>query len=158
MNINNMKDCYVLIKGDSFRKCGKQVSAYDATLALLEANIWPLYKRTANRKSLKYNDKVLFYVSGTRPGSKRFLARAKVLQAEDWTRHDDTINPLFSENIPYTALKFKEIEIFSEPPEIRQLLSKLSFITSKKHWGVAFMSGTRKIPERDFKTIVGERI
>ena len=41
----------------------------------------------------------------------------------------------------------------SQPAPIKPLIPQLSFIRSKAHWGAAFRSGTRRVPEADFARI-----
>lgn len=148
-----MPNYYIFIKGDSFLKCGKSVSAYEATVTLLDINIWPLHKGTANRKNIKKGDLVIFYVSGQKYGAKEFLAKAKVDEAVDWNKMHYDITPLYTDNIPYTAVTFSNIEIFDNPPKIRTMLDNLSFIPNSKYWGVTLMSGTKKISECDFQLV-----
>ena len=44
----------------------------------------------------------------------------------------------------------------SQPAPIKPLITQLSFIRSKAHWGAAFRYGTLRIPEADF-TLIARR-
>ena len=43
--------------------------------------------------------------------------------------------------------------LLSQNTPIKPLIAQLSFIRSKAHWGAAFRSGTRRVPEADFARI-----
>ncbi|ELB1139681.1 TPA: EVE domain-containing protein [Vibrio parahaemolyticus] len=79
----------------------------------MQSGFWPLYERTAHRRNIQVEDKILFYVSGKKKGAQVILGSAIVSGKEDWKRKHTEQCPIFSDNIPYTAIRFEHVSFFS---------------------------------------------
>ncbi|EMX0223368.1 EVE domain-containing protein [Vibrio fluvialis] len=149
-----MSNYYVFIKGDSYHKDGRLISAKEAAEQLMSSKIWPLYQRTAHRRSVQVGDHILFYVSGKRKGAQVVLGSAIVSGKEEWKKFHTNHCPIHSENIPYTAILFEDVVYFPEPIQVRDKVENLTFIKQRpQKWGLSFMGGVTKIDKTSFEIL-----
>ncbi|HHX8263179.1 TPA: EVE domain-containing protein [Vibrio diabolicus] len=154
MNKVKMSNYYILTKGDSCLPDGRLVSARVATEKLIESGFWPLYERTAHRRNIQVGDKILFYVSGKRKGAQVILGSAVVSGKKDWSKKHTEQCPIFSDNIPFTAIEFENVIFFSSPVSVRDKVKALSFIKQRpEKWGLSFMGGVTKIDNKSFEIL-----
>jgi len=122
----------------------------------MEDQFWGLGERTPNRQNLSEGDKVVFYIAAPR----KFFRGTAILASCSFTlnasqRQQYGHGTEFYEN-DYGVL-LKEVEVWSQPKAIEDLLPSLKFIENKEFWGGYLQGGVRQITEDDFRTIVGER-
>jgi len=103
---------------------------------------WPIFKRTPNRKSLREDDRIVFYKAGK--DGQIFLGEAK----------------LASEAIKIDLLlyrvKLKDIKIWKKNPNIRNLVNQLHIIRDPDLWSNYIQGGTRELTDHDFELILSK--
>ncbi len=126
---------------------GRELSASEAANLLLDVGVWPLWEHTRNRKAIVAGSRLAVYLSG----SSQVVATACVAAIESWTPAKRRSYPLMLDGTPETVLILKDVRKLHRPVEVRERLSRLSFVTpGVKKWGVAFMGGTRRLTSDDF--------
>ncbi|EMN7148708.1 EVE domain-containing protein [Vibrio vulnificus] len=152
-----MSNYYILIKGDSYLQDGSFINARTATEKLMDSGFWPLYERTPHRRNIKVGDKILFYVSGKRKGAQVILGSATISKIEDWTRKHTAQCPIFSDNIPFTAVGYDDVSVFTTPIPVREKVGQLSFIKQRpEKWGLSFMGGVTKVDKQNYEILSGK--
>lgn len=122
----------------------------------MKDRFWGIGENTPNRKNLDKGDKVVFYIGLPRKvfGSSATLAsscfKLNESQKKDLS-HDKKF--YFTD---YGVL-LDEIDIWSIPKSVEELVPRLKFIENKEFWFSYFQGGVRQITEEDFRTIIGER-
>ena len=104
---------------------------------------WPIYLGTNFQKSLKIADRIVFYQAGK--GGQKFLGTATV-------RSDVKPNPGKTDYY----IDIDNINVWKKQLSIRDIMSKLSFILNKNHWGVYFQGGVVKMDEESYSVILME--
>lgn len=140
---------YLLIKGSGCTAKGASLSARDAALALLKAQLWPLWEHTRNRQAIQQGDSIAVYISGD--NNQQVIAQAKVTALSLWTASIARSYPLMLDGTPFSVLHLGDIKVFEAPVRVVERLSRLSFVNPEsKKWGVAFMGGVRALSDQDF--------
>lgn len=109
----------------------------------IKAEKWPLYPATKFRKYLKIGDKIIFYQAGKY--GQQFLGTAEV---------KSKVKPI-PNKIDY-YIDIDRIDIWKKQPSIRNIISKLSFIKNKGHWGLYLQGGILKMNRVDHAIILKE--
>ena len=104
---------------------------------------WPIHLGTNFQKSLKIEDKIVFYQAGK--DGQKFLGTATVRSEVKPNR----------DKIDY-YIDIDNINVWKKQPSIRDIISKLSFILNKNHWGVYFQGGVVKMDEESYSVILME--
>jgi predicted RNA-binding protein len=105
---------------------------------------WLIGRRTIHRKQLSKGDKVIFYQAGE--GAKKFVGSAELLS---YVQSDET--SIFD----YVTLR--DVKLWKKYVSIKELLSNLSFVGNKKHWGLYLQGGIISISEEDYNLILKAR-
>lgn len=147
-----MNNYFVLVKLACFAKDGKNVSAYDGAIRLLDSGLWPMYSKTKNIRKVSSGDNIAIYVAG--PKYQCIVATAKVASVDIWRKEFLANYPLLMDGIPYLALRLQDVAVLPEPVYLVDKLSLLSFIPeNQKKWGVCFMGGCRMVSPDDFRLL-----
>ena len=102
--------------------------------------MWPIGKKTPNRKKLSKGDRVLFYQGGEHGG--KIIGSAEL--ASDLTQDEGHV---------YDFVMIRSIEFWKKPVEIRTIMKEMSFVKNVKHWGLYFRGGVVRISSGDYKLI-----
>jgi hypothetical protein len=145
---------FLLIKRDGLARSGARLDASQSALALLNARVWPLWRRTPNRARVKAGDMVAVYLAGA--GESRVIARARVERVGPWNRELANAYPLMLDGEPSAVLHLVDIDVFKQSEDVRALLPRLSFVRpGLRKWGVHFTGGMRSLPAADFALMTG---
>ena len=138
---------FLLITTSYFDEDGRNKSAKEIFQERISKNRWAIYSNTRNKKRLKVNDNIIFYVSDRKTGGE-IVASAQAseiirpLRNERFDTEQDTVEVFLS----FKAINFFETRIF-----FKDLLPKMSFCpTNKSKWGVVLMGGVRQLNDRDY--------
>ena len=138
---------FLLITTSYFDEDGRNKSAKVIFQERISKNRWAIYSNTRNKKRLKVNDNIIFYVSDQKTGGE-IVASAQIseiirpLRNERFDTEQDTVE---------FFLSFKAINFFETPIFFKDLLPKMSFCpTNKSKWGVVLMGGVRQLNDRDY--------
>ncbi len=104
---------------------------------------WSIGRKTPNRGRLLEGDKILLYQGGEENGG-RVVASAELASSLQQSEDSDDF------------VKLKNLEVWTKPVDMRTLINKLSFIKTKRHWGLYLQGGIREIPEVDYNRITGK--
>ncbi|HET9135569.1 MAG TPA: hypothetical protein VFO76_02940 [Candidatus Kapabacteria bacterium] len=118
---------------------------------------WGLGESTPNRKLLRENDFVIFYV-GT--PDKIFAGSAK-LDSDSFELTSDQTRDLSHGEEFFTTqygVKLKDIQRWIPAKPITNYIPSLNFIENKQNWGVYFQGGVRQISQDDYELIVGQNL
>lgn len=122
----------------------------------MKDQFWGLGERTPNRQNVSEGDKVVFYIAAPRKFFRGIATLASSsFMLDDSQRQQYGHGTEFYEN-DYGVL-LEDIEVWSQPKAIEDLLPSLKFIENKEFWGGYLQGGVRQITEDDFRTILGER-
>jgi hypothetical protein len=144
---DNFDKYFIFVSSDS------EISGYEAYLNRIKQNKWPLYIKTKNLNLICVSSKVLFYIAGSHPKSKCFIASAIIDKINYINQSEVDPDNNLKEIIAYVS--FANIENFKKPIFIKDYMDRLSFIAEdmKKYYGLYFQSGTCKIDEFSYKLI-----
>ena len=122
----------------------------------MEDRFWGLGEKTPNRKSLSNGDKVIYYVGWPR---KVFAGTATLTSA--CFKLDNNQKKQYGHGKQFYTSDYgvllDEIDIWSSPKSVEELIPKLGFIENKEFWGSYFQGGVRQVREEDYEVIMGER-
>ena len=114
---------------------------------------WGLGERTAHRKSLRKNDKVVFYV-----GYPETIFAGCALLSSSAFRTNEEQKFRFCHGIGFYQADYgvflDEIEIWQKPVLAGKIAEELDFIKKPEFWGTYFQGGIRIITQHDFETII----
>lgn len=152
----NQPNYFVLIAADADRNRRYLPSAFELAKYRIARGEWGLKSRTRFRGQMKCGDRVLFYLSGNREWSQHFIGSAilttgSVLSSGTIVDAPDIYSSVCSEY----KISFREIEMFDNPICVRDILTKLDFVSpNRTHmWRIYFQGGAIKIYSNDFKFI-----
>jgi hypothetical protein len=144
---------YLLMKNEGVAADGTVIGADEAMNRLLDAKIWPLTVKPGDSWTVvKAGDQVAVYQPGT--GRNRVVAQADVVAVHPWTPILAARYPLAIECPPTVALQLGNIRRFTKPVNVRDLLHRLSFVSthaaSSNAWSASFAGGMRRLKSADF--------
>ena len=117
---------------------------------------WGLGEKTPNRKNLRGDDKVVFYI-----GEPRKVFGGTATLASPSFELNESLREQYAHGKEFYTSDYgvllKDIDIWQKPKNVDGLIHHLKFIEKKEFWGGYFQGGVRQIPEEDFKTIIGEK-
>jgi predicted RNA-binding protein len=132
---------------------GQILEAEDILKQRLSDKFWGLGERTANRRSLKQGDRVVFYV-----GVPLMVFAATATLAADSFALSDEQKDAYSHGIPLYRSDYgvllENIELWESPRLVKDLIPVLKFIENKENWGAYFQGGVRQLSEDNFRAIV----
>jgi len=117
---------------------------------------WGIAEKTPNRKNLLKGDKIVFYVSNP----EKYFAGTAILSSSCIELSDSQRKKYAHGRELYTqdhGVLLEEIEIWSKPILVQDVLQKLKFIENKEYWGAYFQGGVRQLTEEDYRTIIDAR-
>lgn len=109
----------------------------------IEHEKWPIFSGTKFRKFLEVGDSIIFYQAGKH--GQKFLGTAKM---------KSEVKPI-PDRMDY-YIELDKIDLWKKQPSIRGIVSKLSFIKNKMHWGLYLQGGVLKMDKKDHNTILKE--
>jgi len=118
---------------------------------------WGIGEKTPNRKNLKKGNKVVFYMASP----QKVFAGTATLNSSCFMLNDSQKNEYSHGKefySPIYGVLLKDIEIWSTPKPVLELLPYLQFIDNKRHWGSYFQGGVRQLEKVDFEVIINESI
>lgn len=122
----------------------------------MKDKFWGINEKTPNRKNLKKGDNVVFYIGLPR---KEFAGcvtlSSPCIKLTDAQRKEYSHGKKFY-TIEYGVL-LDEIDTWSHPKSVEELVPKLKFIENKEFWFSYFQGGVRQITEDDHRIITGAR-
>ncbi len=122
----------------------------------MQDRFWGLGERTPNRKNLSEGDKVVFYIGS----SEKNFAGTATLSSSCIELNDSEKKRYGHDKEFYTSdfgVLLKDINAWSMPKAVKDLVPQLNFIENKDYWFAYFQGGISQIEEGDFKIITGER-
>ncbi len=135
---------------------GEVLSADDIFNQRMKDKFWGLGEKTPNRRSLQKGNRVVFYIGLPR---KEFAASAVLdsnsfeLTEQQKEKYGHGHNFFRSD---YGVL-LTEIQIWSKPRRVEDLVQDIKFIENKENWFAYFQGGVRQISEEDYRTIIEDR-
>ncbi len=143
---------YLLIKSGGLDAKGRSCTALESAKLLLDAQVWPLWEFTRNRKVITSGDRAAIYLAGT----SEVIATARVQKVDRWKSTFAKTYPLMLDGTPTAVLLLQDVAWLPKPIKVRTCLPRLSFINQDTpKWGVAFMGGTRAVSAADFYLLTG---
>ncbi|HLG93223.1 MAG TPA: endonuclease NucS domain-containing protein [candidate division Zixibacteria bacterium] len=135
---------------------GETYFASDILNQRIEDKFWGLGERTPNRRSLQKGDQVIFYV-----GLPRKVFAASAVLASDSFQLSKNQQAQFDHSKKFYRAEYgvllEDIQVWSKPRLVEELISILSFIENKENWYSYFQGGVRQISENDFRAITEGR-
>lgn len=117
---------------------------------------WGIGEKTPNRKNLSKGDGVVYYLGMPK---KVFVGTATLSSSS--FQLDSTQKQKYGHGRKFFTSEYgvlvDDINIWSNPRAIEDLVPKLEFIENKEYWFAYFQGGVRQISEKDFNTIIGKR-
>ena len=113
---------------------------------------WGLGEQTPNRKHLRKNDQVIFYVGSPR---KAFVASAR-LDSDSFQLSSKERERLGHGKAFFTSeygVYLRDQEIWARPVPAEEAVPQLEFIENKEYWYSYFQGGVRRLSEHDFRLI-----
>jgi len=101
---------------------------------------WPLFNRTPMRKSIRADDRVVFYKAGE--DGQRFLGKARL-----------SSDPIKLGDFLY-KVKLSDIDLWKNGAKISNLLESLELIPNPTNWSSYLQGGVKKLTDGDFELIV----
>lgn len=155
--LGNCMNNFILICTDTHSATGRRDKrALQIASERLDARHWPLYKGTRNRRGIEVGDRVVVYIAGSGPARQSFYAATSVighLRAD--AREAHRLRSLAGDSPSAGWLILGIPERFEPCINAKVVLADLSFIPKNRaRWGVAFMSGTRRISDRDWDVLL----
>jgi len=141
-----MINYYCLVTSDSNKEFG-----IDIFNKRIKEKKYPLYLRTPFLNEIKENDRVLFYIAGSGKNAQNFVGQAVIEKVQ--TPDELLVDPDKDNYAIEKYLIFNEIKIFKKFKPIKMIIDNLDFIKNKNNYGIHFMGGVKKIPEKDYKLI-----
>ena len=146
---------FLLVTTPHFDQDGANKSARAIFEERISKNRWAIYTHTRNKKRLRKNDNVIFYVSNRKTGGE-VVARAKIFELIRPKRYErfevekDTVE---------FFLSFDSLDFFETPVLFKDVLPKMSFCPSNiTKWGVVLIGGVRYLSDRDFKILTNQTL
>lgn len=135
---------------------GELYSPDDILAHRMKDLFWGLGEKTPNRKSLSKGDRVVFYVGLP---FKHFAASA-VLSSDSFQLNNDQKKKFAHGKKLYTTdfgVSLSEIQMWTSPRTVDQIVQHLKFIENKQNWGAYFQGGVRQVSDEDFRIIAEGR-
>jgi hypothetical protein len=140
---------FLLVKHADHTAAGAPIKALDAAMALLDAEMWPLWVRTPCKDLVQPGDRIAVYLAGS--GNQVVVASATVDAKQPWSPSLARQYPLTLSGVPLLALRLGDIHRLAKPVSVVSNLARLEFIgQNKKKWGVRLMGGMRSVSARDY--------
>jgi len=120
----------------------------------MKDSFWGLGEKTPNRKNLTKGDRIIFYI-----GLPKKIFAGTATLASSCFKISDSQKKEYGQKqfyMPDYGVLLEEIDTWSNPKNVEELVPKLYFIENKEFWFAYFQGGVRQITEDDFKTILGE--
>jgi hypothetical protein len=117
---------------------------------------WGLGEKTPNRKSLQKGDRAVFYVGIP----EKVFAGCATLESDSFELTDKERGELSHGISTFTTVygvRLSDVQVWTNPQPVAELLSQLEFIENTEFWGAYFQGGVREIPEQDFNEILKAR-
>jgi len=106
-----------------------------------ESGKWRIGKNTLYRNQLSKGDKVLLYEAGDE--GKKFVGSAELLSGLE-----------FDERSIFCHVAIGQIELWTNPVPIRDVLDSLSFIKNKSYYGFYLRGGIVRLSKDNFEVIL----
>lgn len=158
---NTLKAQYfLLIAIDALDYKEQIVPAIEVFKDRANKNLWPIYKSTSNRRSIKPGDECLFYIGGKKEHAQHIIATGKIGSIIAFSNKNNTIdNPKLITEQPEKVILFKKINNNFQPISIHLLLDQLNFVPqNKSKWGACLQGGCRKISLSDYNKIIAHML
>lgn len=138
---------------------GRVGSALDLVRARLAAKVWPIYRHTRSRNTLRIPGiRLAFYVAGQGELAGYIVATAAVekeLPSSRTARPTDP--PQYLTDVPSIVLALKDIHLLAEPVCFPDVLPRLSLNPGAKvrSWGIVVQGGARPLTRADWGVLFG---
>jgi hypothetical protein len=155
-NMKTPQKKYLMICSDKYSATGAIISAYDYVRSTLAKSIWHLFQRTSYKDSIAVGDHLFFYIAGAKSHAGQVVGNALVVRDRDIRvpSFDEFGNPI------YRTLELDDVEIYSNPFNLRQKIHLLSLGESAAEagnkWGSVLMGGAKILTENDAHIISKE--
>jgi hypothetical protein len=137
----------LLVRHHGMARTGAWLDAARSAQALLQAQLWPLWRHTPHRAEVAAGDAVAVYLAG----AGRVIASARVERIGRWTRALIRRYPLMLDGVPAGVLHLADVQLFEHAVEVRERLARLSFVRRDgRGWGTYFSNGLRFLAPQDF--------
>jgi small nuclear ribonucleoprotein (snRNP)-like protein len=116
---------------------------------------WGIGEKTPNRNNLRVGDKIVFYLGLP----LKVFGGVATISTPLFELSDQQKNELsHGLDIYYTALGVNliDINIWTNPKPVEELLNELTFIENKAYWFSYFQGGVRQISEKDYLIVTGQ--
>lgn len=120
-------------------------TAYEKFTHRVKDLTWPIYENTQNKKLLKENDQLIFYIAGQCDYRMHFLGTAKIKFLDKY--YDD------KEVLSSISIKLCDAKIFKKPVSLKETYKNLDFIKFKGNLGLNLQGGCKILTENDFNLI-----
>lgn len=125
-------------------------TAEDIKNYLLGQNQWAFSFYAPNLKYIGEGDKVVIYFAGK---ENRCFTSDFTISSKPYETEKKPENPVWLSMFPI-RVKIQNINQWTKPLLIRDVIDKLDFIHDKKNYGLYFRQATKKIGEKDYITII----
>jgi predicted RNA-binding protein len=131
-------------------------SAEDIFAQRMGDQFWGLGEKTPNRKNLREGDRVVFYIGQPLKvfGGSATLASPSLELSETQQRQYGHGRQFYTTEL---GVLLKDIDIWTTPRQVEDLILKLTFIENKEFWYSYFQGGVRQVTEEDYLIITGQR-
>lgn len=107
----------------------------------IKSRTWPIVPRTKHKTQVKIGDTAIFYQAGFQ--GQKFLGTAKI--TSEFRPIPGKIDSICN---------IDEIELWSNPLSIKEILSRLELVKNESYWGLYFQSAILSLSENDSSFIL----
>ena len=136
---------YCLITNDGMKKSG-----YEKFLKRIKSLYWPIYLRTENKKYIKENDNLIFYIAGKGELRQHFVGSAKIANLHKFYDYKNVLTSV--------DIDLGETKIFKKPVFLKEISEQLNFIKHKKNLGLNLQGGCKLMSEDDYNLIINNSL
>ena len=122
----------------------------------MEDGFWGLGERTPNRRALRQNDEIVFYVGNPEKAFKGTASLSSDVfmltpdQLETFGHGKEFYRPEY-------GVFLSDIDVWQKPRRMEEVLADIQFIVNKDDWYAYFQGGVRQVSEQDFYAITASR-
>ena len=147
---------FLLVTRDPMDLSERTGSAIDLVKLRLERAIWPIYSRTPNRARLAAEDRLAFYVGGSKELSGHIVATGSIRSVKQPQALTLETDPGYLTEPASVLLQLTDITCLKHPINLKDQIARLSICPANpKSWGSALMGGCRALPREDWVLLFG---
>ena len=146
-------NCFIII-ASSINLYPGRIDAMKVYNYRIQQLFWPMNENTKNRKLIKPEDRIVFYMAGKGDNAKHFIATSLVQSGVIQHKYNEPKEWLTVQT--QQGIFFKNVKVLDKPVSIDKIKDSLDFIYNKTtlKWGAYLQGGCIHITDQDYMKIV----